>query len=141
MSDVLPDAAPSEPDPTSPKKGRRRRRRRNKKRRPRWLRYLIRGSIALLAVVVALGGAEAGYLAFVNHQIKRITVKPLVTPPKTGPHVGAQTFLLIGSTSRCVLNNKQTTAFGSCAAGITGVNSDVIVLLHANPKTHQVSIL
>ena len=116
-------------------------RRQRKRRRPRWLRYLIRGSIALLAVVVALGGAEAGYLAFVNHQIKRITVKPLVKPPKTGPHVGAQTFLLIGSTSRCVLNNKQTTAFGSCAAGITGVNSDVIILLHADPETHKVTIL
>jgi LCP family protein required for cell wall assembly len=141
MSDALPDAAPSEPDPTSPKKGRWRRRRRNKTRRPRWLRYLIRGTVALLAVVLALGGAEAGYLAFVNHQIHRGNVPHLVKTATTGPNVGEQTFLLIGSTSRCVLNNKQATAFGSCAAGITGVNSDVIVLLHANPKTHQVSIL
>src|ERR1039457_2907093 len=108
MSDVLPDAAPSEPDPTSPKKGRWRRRRRNKTRRPRWLRYLIRGSVALLAVVLALGGAEAGYLAFVNHQIHRGNVPHLVKTATTGPNVGEQNFLLIGSTPTCVLNNTQS---------------------------------
>jgi LCP family protein required for cell wall assembly len=97
--------------------------------------------VALLAVILALGGSEAGYLVFVNHQIHRVTVHHLVKPSTTGPNVGEQTFLLIGSTSRCVLNDKQTKAFGSCAAGITGVNSDVILLLHANPKAHTVSIL
>jgi LCP family protein required for cell wall assembly len=97
--------------------------------------------VALLAVILALGGSELGYLAFVNHQIHRIKVNNIVHTPAKGPDVGEQTFLLIGSTSRCVLNNKQTNAFGSCAAGITGVNSDVIVLLHADPKAHKISIL
>ena len=58
-----------------------------------------------------------------------------------GPNVGTQTFLLIGSTSRCVLNNKQTAAFGSSAQGVTGVNSDVILLLRADQRAHSVSVL
>jgi len=61
--------------------------------------------------------------------------------------VGEQTFLLIGSTSRCALNGKQSAAFGSCGPGtpgadfITGVNSDVIVLVRADQQTHSISIL
>src|SRR5271165_3170780 len=131
MSDVPPQAALPEAEPIPMREGLSRRQK--KRRRPRWRRYLTRGLVALLAVIVALGGAEAGYLAFVNHQIHRIKVSHLTHLPQTGPHlaVGAQTFLLIGSTSRCVLNNKQTEAFGSCASGVTGVNSDVIILLRA----------
>jgi LCP family protein required for cell wall assembly len=94
-----------------------------------------------LVVIVALAGAEIGYVAFRYHQMHRVTLHHLVAPATSGPNVGVQTFLLIGSTSRCVLNNKQTTAFGSCAAGITGVNADVILLLRADQATHSVSIL
>ncbi len=115
--------------------------RRRSSRRPRWLRILVKASIALLAVVLALAGAEVALVAFRLHQIHRVTVRQLVTAPTSGPYVGTQTFLLIGSTSRCVLNNKQTAAFGSCAEGITGVNSDVIILLRADQRTHSVSIL
>jgi LCP family protein required for cell wall assembly len=98
-------------------------------------------SVALLVVVVALAGAEVAFVAFRLHQVHIVNV-PQITPPATsGPNVGAQTFLLIGSTSRCVLNNKQTSAFGSCAAGITGVNSDVILLLRADQRSHSVSVL
>ena len=94
-----------------------------------------------MAVVIALAGAEIAYVAFRYHQIKRVEVRNLGTEVTSGPNVGVQTFLLIGSTSRCVLNNKQTTAFGSCAAGITGVNSDVILLLRADQETNTVSVL
>jgi len=96
-----------------------------------------------LVIVIGLAGAEIAYVAFRFHQIHRVTLHHLVKvrTSGSGPHVGEQTFLLIGSTSRCVLNGKQTNAFGSCAAGITGVNSDVIVLLRADPKTHSISIL
>jgi LCP family protein required for cell wall assembly len=102
---------------------------------------LLRASVALLAVVIALAGAEIAYVAFRYHEVKHVKVRGLVTPPTKGPNVGVQTFLLIGSTSRCVLNNKQTGAFGSCAQGITGVNSDVILLLRADQKTNSVSVL
>ncbi len=92
-------------------------------------------------MIVALAGAEIGYVAFRYHQVHRVTLKHLVNPSTSGPNVGEQTFLLIGSTSRCVLNGKQTTAFGSCSAGVTGVNADVILLLRADQQTHSVSIL
>ncbi len=105
------------------------------------MRNLIRAAIVLVAIVVALAGAEIGYVAFRYHQVHRVSLKHLVTPPNSGPNVGEQTFLLIGSTSRCVLNNKQGTAFGLCSQGITGVNSDVILLLRADQQTHSVSIL
>jgi len=91
--------------------------------------------------VIALAGAEIAYVAFRYHEVKRVSVPNLGTEATSGPNVGVQTFLLIGSTSRCALNNKQTTAFGSCAAGITGVNSDVILLLRADQRTNSVSIL
>jgi LCP family protein required for cell wall assembly len=97
--------------------------------------------VALLVVIVALAGAEIGFVAFRVHQIHRVTVTQLTPPATSGPNVGTQTFLLIGSTSRCVLNNKQTAAFGSCAQGITGVNSDVILLLRADQRAHSVSVL
>jgi LCP family protein required for cell wall assembly len=92
-------------------------------------------------VIVAVGGGEVAYIAFRYHQVKRGTVPHLTHPATKGPDVGVQTFLLIGSTSRCALNGKQPTAFGSCAEGITGVNSDVILLLRADQHTHTVSVL
>ncbi|MGO9962008.1 MAG: LCP family protein [Acidimicrobiales bacterium] len=97
--------------------------------------------MALLVVVVALAGAEIAFVAFRLHQVHKVTVPQLTPQATSGPDVGTQTFLLIGSTSRCVLNNKQTSAFGSCAQGITGVNSDVILLLRADQRAHSVSIL
>jgi LCP family protein required for cell wall assembly len=47
---------------------------------------------------------------------------------------------MIGSTSRCALS-KQDPVFGTCAGGITGVNSDVILLVRADQNTHTVSVL
>ncbi len=131
---------PDVPSP-QPRRSRWRRRPRRVSRRPRWLRNLIRVSIALLVVVLALAGGEIAYVAYRNNQVQRVTLHHLQSPPSSGPNVGVQTFLLVGSTSRCVLNNKQTSAFGSCAAGITGVNSDVILLLRADQRTHTVSVL
>ncbi|MGD0286461.1 MAG: LCP family protein [Acidimicrobiales bacterium] len=138
----MADVSGSElPDSDEPPVRRRFGRRRRSSRRPRWLRNLIKASIALLVVVLALAGAELAFVAFRLHQVHRVTVSQLAPPATSGPNVGTQTFLLIGSTSRCVLDNKQTSAFGSCAAGITGVNSDVILLLRADQRAHSVSVL
>jgi LCP family protein required for cell wall assembly len=106
-----------------------------------WLR---RTTIALLCLVLVSGGVVLSGYEYANyrfHQAHIVTVKHLVPVQTTGPHANAVNILLIGSTSRCVLDNKQTIAFGSCDAGVTGVNSDVIMLLHADPNTHRVSIL
>ena len=132
--DELPDP---DKQPAPPRRGRAKKR----SRRPRWLRNLIRASVAILAIVVALAGAEVAYVAFRYNQVHRVNLHHLAKVSTSGPNVGEQTFLLIGSTSRCALNGKQATAFGSCAQGITGVNADVILLLRADQRTHSVSIL
>lgn len=110
-------------------------------RRRRWPKRVLIGTSALVLFAALLVGAGIGYIAYRNHQIHHVRVVGLQRPAVSGPQVGVQTFLLIGSTSRCVLNNQQTAAFGSCAAGVTGVNSDVIMLLRADQQTHTVSIL
>jgi len=97
--------------------------------------------VVLLVIVLGLVGAETAFVSVQYHKIHRVTLPHEVKVATSGPQVGDQTFLLIGSTSRCVLNNKQTNAFGSCAEGITGVNSDVIVLVRADQQTHSISIL
>jgi LCP family protein required for cell wall assembly len=113
----------------------------------RWLRYT-----TIIVMVGALVGAtlvlsEYAYVRHEFNQHKTITVQHLVKPVTTGPHANAETILLIGSTSRCALNGKQSQAFGSCSGppsattGITGVNSDVMLLLHTDPTTGKVSIL
>jgi LCP family protein required for cell wall assembly len=109
--------------------------------RRNWLR---RTTIALMVLVLLLGGVAVSGYEYANykfHEAHFVTVKDLEPVKTSGPHANAVNILLIGSTSRCVLNNQQTTAFGSCDAGVTGVNSDVVMLLHADPNTHRVSIL
>ncbi len=47
---------------------------------------------------------------------------------------------MIGSTSRCALK-VQNPQFGLCSQGVTGVNSDVVMILHLNPANNSLSIL
>jgi LCP family protein required for cell wall assembly len=47
---------------------------------------------------------------------------------------------MIGSTSRCALT-VQNPQFGLCSQGVTGVNSDVVMILHLNPANNSLSIL
>ena len=64
-------------------------------------------------------GCRLGGYAYIDHRFHEATfvkVKHLVKVKSTGPHANAQTILLIGSTSRCVLNGKQAKAFGTCAS-------------------------
>jgi LCP family protein required for cell wall assembly len=51
-----------------------------------------------------------------------------------------ENIVLVGSTSRCALKH-QNPAFGLCSAGVTGVNSDVVMILHLDPKKGTASIL
>ena len=91
--------------------------------------------IAGVAVLVLIG-ASTGYLGYLDSLIHRITVGGL-TSSKTA---GVENILLVGSTSRCVLKH-QSIAYGLCSQGVTGVNSDVMMILHLNYGTHAVSIL
>ncbi len=94
--------------------------------------------VALVIVVIA--GAGAGYLYYLNSKIHRVEVHNLTTGLTTGADAGTQNILMIGSTSRCALK-VQNAAYGLCSAGVNGVNSDVIMILHLNPATRAVSIL
>jgi LCP family protein required for cell wall assembly len=57
-----------------------------------------------------------------------------------GALADTENILLVGSTSRCALKH-QYVQYGLCSAGVTGVNSDVVMILHLNPDTKAVSIL
>jgi LCP family protein required for cell wall assembly len=122
-----PDRRGGHPRPT-------RTRRQSRRRVVAW----VGGTIAL--VVVLLAGAVAGYGWYLNHQIHRISLKNLTSAPVTGADAGTQNVLMIGSTSRCALK-VQNPAYGLCSQGVTGVNSDVVMILHLNPATSSVSIL
>ncbi|HUA95101.1 MAG TPA: LCP family protein [Acidimicrobiales bacterium] len=91
-------------------------------------------------VVVLLVGAVAGYAWYLNSEVHRITVKGLTPSVVTGKDAGTENILMVGSTSRCALT-KQTPSYGLCTEGVTGVNSDVIMILHLNPAVPSVSIL
>jgi LCP family protein required for cell wall assembly len=95
---------------------------------------------SLVTVLVVLAGAVAGYGWYLNDQIHRIDLKNLTSAPVKGADAGTENILMIGSTSRCALK-VQNPAYGLCSQGVTGVNSDVVMILHLNPATNRLSIL
>ena len=87
-----------------------------------------------------LVGAAAGYAWYLNHEVHRIAVKGLSNAPTKGVDAGTENILMVGSTSRCALK-VQNPAYGLCTQGVTGINSDVVMVLHLDPADHTVSIL
>lgn len=80
-----------------------------------------------------MGGLVGDYFylgSLVHHQ----AVKNLQTVGKT------ENILLIGSTTRCGLK-VQNAAYGLCSQGVTGVNSDIDMILHLDPAAGTVSLL
>ena len=132
-ADVPTTAAPSQPV----------------RRKRRWRRRVLWGFLSIFGVVLLLAGAEFGYLAYENGKIKKIPVPGIQKTPTQGATANQENILLLGSTTRCGLK-VQSAAFGYCgappagsnAAGyITGVNSDVVMVLHLDPNHHRVAIL
>ena len=109
------------------------------RRRPghRRLWWVLGGLGTLLALVVA---GTAGYAWFLNGEIHRLDVKGLIDVPTSGADAGTENILLVGSTDRCALK-VQNAAYGLCSNGVTGVNSDVVMILHLDPSKHRLSIL
>ncbi|MBU6515898.1 MAG: LCP family protein [Acidobacteriota bacterium] len=114
--------------------GRRQRRTRVRKSRSRARRLVTRGAITLGVVVVLLVGAVVGDYYYLGSLVKRQRVGNLQS---AGASVN---ILLIGSTTRCGLA-VQNQAYGTCAEGVTGVNSDIDMIVHLDPATHAVSLL
>jgi len=96
------------------------------------------GALGSLLVLVVAG--TAGYAWYLNGEIHRLDVKGLVDVPTTGADAGTENILLVGSTDRCALT-VQNAAYGLCSNGVTGVNSDVVMILHLDPSKRSLSIL
>ncbi len=108
--------------------------------RPGKRRWPKRTLLISLAVIVLAAGAGAGFAWYLNHKIHRISVDGLTSGQASGKLFNTQNILMVGSTTRCGLA-KQTPAYGLCTQGVTGVNSDVVMILHLNGTTGAVSIL
>jgi LCP family protein required for cell wall assembly len=104
--------------------------------RRRWRRWVLAGLAALLLVVAA----GAGYLYYLAHDLRRITVHGLHSAFHSGKEAGTENILMVGSTSRCALT-VQNPAYGLCSQGVNGVNSDVMMILHADPAHHRLALL
>ncbi len=109
-----------------------------KKRSTRRKVTYVVGSVFLVLALIA--GATAGYGWYLNNEIHRIDLHNLTSSPARGADAGTENILMIGSTSRCALK-VQNPAFGLCSQGVTGVNSDVVMILHLNPTNGTLSIL
>jgi LCP family protein required for cell wall assembly len=95
--------------------------------------------MALVAVLVLIGAAGS-YLYYVTHDLHRVDVRGLNSAFTTGSEAGTENILMVGSTSRCALS-QQNLAYGLCSEGVNGVNSDVIMILHADPVHHRLALL
>ena len=99
-----------------------------------------RGVVIALVVLLVLVGGGAGYLYYVTHDLNRVTVGGLRGAFTSGQEAETENILMAGSTSRCALS-VQNPAYGLCSQGVNGVNSDVIMILHVDPKHHRLALL
>ncbi len=118
-------------------RGGRRSARHARTRRQRRRRRLFFTVISFLVFCLLIAGGALGYLAYRNGQIARVAVPHLKALSST---VAPMNILLVGNNSRCVLNGKQASAFGSCNQ-VGGARSDVVMILHVDPATRTAAIL
>ncbi|HEX4245136.1 MAG TPA: LCP family protein [Acidimicrobiales bacterium] len=110
---------------------------RKARRRQHRVRRILLG---VTTVIVLVAAGTFGYGWYLNHQIHRIKVNGLSASLVSGADANTENILLVGSTTRCGLT-QQNAAYGLCSQGVTGVNSDVVMILHLDPATRSVSIL
>ena len=92
--------------------------------------------VSLATVIVVIVAAVAGDYWYINHLIHHV----IIPDETTKTYNNTENILLVGSTTRCALK-VQNKAYGLCSQGVTGVNSDVVMILHLNLTTNQVSVL
>ncbi|MGP0110140.1 MAG: LCP family protein [Acidimicrobiales bacterium] len=115
-------------------------RRRHAATRSRRRRRIRRGFVIGLVVLLVVFGCGAGYVYYVTHDLNRVDVRGLNGALTSGQEAGTENILMVGSTSRCALT-VQNAAYGLCSQGVNGVNSDVIMILHADPIHHRLALL
>lgn len=90
---------------------------------------------AFIIVLLGLIGAGTWDAWQLYHKVHRLNVGNL-----TASVGGAENILVAGSTNRCNLK-VQNAEWGFCSQGVTGVNSDIIFIIHIVPQTHTLSLL
>src|SRR5271166_2003395 len=104
-----------QPTPEHPQRRQRRRDRKAARKAARklapWKRRTLIAAGSIVTVMALVAGGSFAYVEYRFHQIHKVTVRHLVPVVTTGPHANAQTILMIGSTSRCALNGKQSGSF------------------------------
>ncbi len=102
------------------------------KKRPNWWR---RSLIAVgVVIVLIVGGVVADYF-YLGSLVHHVPVNSTQTSSAASENI-----LLVGSTTRCGLK-QQNVAYGLCSQGVTGVNSDIDMILHLDPATRTVALL
>jgi LCP family protein required for cell wall assembly len=133
MSSLEPSASNVPAPRSGPRHAAKKQRRRYWPRR-RWAQVLLAGGLALVLLVASF----AGYLYYEANRVNHIKVNGLSA--STASAQGTENILLVGSTDRCALK-VQNAAYGLCSQGVTGINSDVVMILHLDWNTSQISIL
>jgi LCP family protein required for cell wall assembly len=110
--------------------------RRRAGRRRRRVRRVV---VIVGAVLVLLVAAVVGYNWHLFNQIHTVAVKGL-SAQGSGAELGTENVLMVGSTDRCDLP-KSDPLYQDCVQGHTGINSDVVMILHLVAATKQVSVL
>lgn len=97
-----------------------------------WKRRITTTVALLFLIAIGAGAWDVWQLA---HKVNHLAVGNL-----TNSVGGAENILVAGSTNRCNLT-VQNAEWGFCSQGVTGVNSDIIFIVHIVPKTHTISLL
>lgn len=109
-------------------------------RRPSyWRRRVTVGLAGIIALVLVIAAAGYGYARYRYDQIHKVGVNGLAQSGTAGTNQ-PMTILLVGDNCRSCLNGKQAGSFGT-GAEVGGGRSDVTMLLHLDPRTHQASLL
>lgn len=94
-------------------------------------------TLAVFLVILILGLSFGGWDAYqLYSKVQHINVDGLISAPNGSP----ENILVAGSTNRCNLK-VQNAQWGFCSDGVTGVNSDIILIFHFVPKTRTVTIM
>ncbi|MBV9660668.1 MAG: LCP family protein [Acidimicrobiales bacterium] len=108
--------------------------------KPRWPRRLLIATNVSVALCLIAAGAAYGYVRFRINSIRTQAAPSLTPVTKGGPTGSAENILLIGNQTRAGLTPAQQAQFGS-AEELSGSLSDVIMILHLDPRTHSAGIL
>lgn len=90
---------------------------------------------AVIVVVILIVGGIGWDIWQLDHKVNHLAVHNL-----TSSVGGAENILVAGSTNRCNLK-VQNAEWGFCSQGVTGVNSDIIFVVHIDPQSKKISIL